>query len=321
MLLQRGMRSALVARFADDRRTSAKRTVKMKILLLIIAICLPSTVLADLRVLDMASVDKDGFPETITTNGGSQGATIIWRRMYRYADVYGNNPDVALTTGRFLLTHTDGVAIVYTAAGPSMKPGTELTPNEVLRTLIDHVHREVRPDSALPPGQPGQADAYYALVIKKRDQFLVLPLNFDEDTPAHIYTMFPIWDLLSRFDEMNGTYLIFNNFASFTALSWDRQYPSWEHFHAWWYDPKKGQLIHVVLPESPWVRDAKLDSLLLRELRNAPCGIECGRRWEITKVARGSIFVSIFGEPTAIHESVTGTYELPAGAVKWVKLK
>ena len=251
--------------------------------------------------------DDSGFPEQYVSHEAPSGIDRIWKRVYSYMDVYRNNPDPGLA----LLQPNDGIALAYTSAGPAMKPGSELTPMQLLRAVVQQ--------KPVPTGQPGYLGSYYALLHKKNNTLTLLPTNFDPSHPDQIYTAYPIYHQKSLYDAAVGKYFIFSANAPFKAADYDKSLISWTHFDAWWLDTNNETIEHVVLPPGPWVDDAGLDDVLLRGPRNFACGVDCYRQYDI-KVSGGNIVVTITGRPSAISRSATGTYALHAGTSKWEKV-
>jgi len=252
---------------------------------------------------------NDGFPEIYISINPQTRAIIPWRRSHLVGGPWGNTPDPSLK----LINEAEGSVVVYTAPGPELKPGTEIMkPFDLMTAQLQQ--------KPIPPGQPGTNSGYFALLLKKNDGFKLLPLNYSESDPGHITATYPFNYLVSKFDGVHERYLLFTNRVSFTAASWDITIPSWQKFDAWWLDAKNETLEHIVLPAGPWVSDAKLDKVLLRDVRNFSCGTDCYRSYEI-KVENGSIFVTILGRPSAINETVTGTYRLKEDGKGWEKIK
>ena len=93
-----------------------------------------TTCLSAVDSLPPPGPSASGFPEQYVSRDASSGVVRVWKRLYRYVDVHGNNPDPGLK----LLQPKDGIALAYTSAGPAIKPGTELTPMELLRSGLQH---------------------------------------------------------------------------------------------------------------------------------------------------------------------------------------
>jgi hypothetical protein len=257
---------------------------------------------------DSAEPAPSAFPEEYVEHNASTGADVTWKRFYNFADVNHNRPD----PGYKFTQSPDGPALIYTTAGPSMKPGTEMSPSAFVRAQIRQ--------ELVPSGQPGTPSAYYAMLLKRGEDFSLLPMNLDPKSPTQISPIGVPWFLSSQHDPFGKKYLLFRAGVSFKSASWDKTLPSWEHFDAWWLDTEHATLEHVVLPPGLWVSDAKKDDLLLRDTRNFSCGTDCYRSYDI-KVDSGSILVEIAGRSSAISEKVLGTYRLAAGASSWTKIK
>jgi hypothetical protein len=248
------------------------------------------------------------FPEEYVEHNASTGADITWKRLYNFVDVNHNRPD----PGYGFTRSPDAPVLIYTSAGPSMKPGMEMSPAALVRAQIRQ--------ELVPPGQPGTPSAYYAMLLKRGDNLTLLPMNVDSKSPAMIVRIGVPWFLTSKYDPVIKKYFLFRDGVSFKSASWDKSLPSWEHFDGWWLDTQSATLEHVVLPTGPWVSDAKKDDLLLRDARNFSCGTDCYRSYEI-KVDSGNILVEIAGRLSAISQSVIGTYRLSPGDTNWTKIK
>jgi hypothetical protein len=172
----------------------------------------------------------------------------------------------------------------------------------------------------VPEGQPNTKCAYFALLLKRNSDFTLLPLNYIESDPKTLILKRGLHLLQSQYDATSDRYLIFEDVSFFSTPSWDSSIPSWEHFDAWWLDAKKATIEHIVLPPGPWVTDAKLDPVFLRAFRNFSCGTDCYRHYSL-KVDNGNVVVTISGKPSAISESVTGTYKLKPGGGDWEKAR
>lgn len=253
---------------------------------------------------------NDGFPGNYISINPQTHALIPWRRAHLSGGIWGSNPDPSLS----LIYITEGSVVVYTAPGPSMKPGTEQKLPTEFKSVLSHLN------DPIPPGQPHTGSAYFALLHKMNDKYTLLPLNYTESDTAHLFTTYPVNHLTSGYDAVLDKYLIYVPGLLFNSVSWDSSIPSWEHFDAWWLNAKNETIEHIVLPAGPWVSDAKLDIILLRGPRNFSCGVDCYRSYAIT-VENGNIFVSISGRPSAISQSVTGTYKLSKDGTKWEKIK
>jgi hypothetical protein len=275
---------------------------------------------------------NDGFPKTYSSRNPSMGEDRVWRRIVLEGGPFGYKQDVQLAPQNFLVHPEDGAAAVYTAAGPAMRPGTELDQLEAayisIKTSVGlewakkSFGGELAPaDKTMPEGQPNTNSAYFALLLRRGTDFTLLPLNYVENDPKTLILKQGITGLLkSLYDASSDRYLIFRDVDFFTTPSWNARIPSWEHFDAWWLNAKMGAIEHAILPPGPWVADAKLDGLFLRALRNFSCGVDCYRRYRLTKVEGGNIYINVSGSPAAISQDVVGSYRLPYKGTNWEKI-
>ena len=149
----------------------------------------------------------------------------------------------------------------------------------------------------------------------------LLPLNYATADPQKI-------QLPSRgpgrlqiaLDKHLPIYILYEPMLSFVTPSWDSTQSSLEHLYVWWLDLQKKSIRRTLLPQGPWMDDAKRDVTLGRALQNFSCGIECYRHYEIAADA-GTIFATISGRTSALSESTLGTYKLSPGDAKWVKIR
>jgi len=285
----------------------------------------PAKVTAEQRSLN------DGFPNTyVAPDPLGGGGVRTWRRIILWGSGSSRLRDPQLSPGNLLIRPDQGAAVVYTAPGPAMKPGAELD-DVAEQTYVEL--RKANPELAkmltgrvgpsekkILEGQPRTASAYFALLLKRDSEFTLLPLNYVANDPKSLILKrgIGLGPLRSQYDAALDRYLIYQDVLFFSTPSYDSSISSWEHFDAWWLDAKNATIEHIVLPPGPWVTDAKLDGLFLRDVRNFSCGTDCYRHYAL-KVDSGNVFATISGRPSAISESVTGTYKLKPGSKAWEK--
>ena len=271
------------------------------------------------------------FQKNYISHNLAMGDDRTWRRIILWGSGSSSPGDPQLFPGNLLIRPDQGAAVVYTAPGPAMKPGTELEDvaeqnyiklREGSPELATRLTGRVGPsEKKILEGQPRTDSAYFALLLKRGKDFTLLPLNYVASDPKSLILKRGIGldPLKSQYDDTLDRYLIYRDVLFFTTPSYDSSISSWEHFDAWWLDAKKATIEHIILPPGPWVSDAKLDGLLLRAARNFSCGTDCYRHYSI-KVDNGNIFVTISGTSSAISEKVIGTYKLKPGDSNWEKI-
>lgn len=289
---------------------------------LTITYSLPAKVTAEQRSFN------DGFPNTYVTHDPTLGDDRTWRRVILWGSPSSAPGDPQLFSGNLLVRPNQGTAVIYTAPGPAMKPGSELSIADAEFISLSAINpelakkftgREDPSDKKMPVGQPNTSTAYFAVLLKKGDEFTLLPLNYEPANPKELIVNHAVRLLRSLYDAVSDRYLLFEDARFFNTPSWDSTIPSWEHFDAWWLDANKPSIKHVTLPPGPWVTDARLDAILLRAYRNFSCGTDCYRHYNL-KIESGVVLVTIEGRPSAISESVTGTYKLKPDGSDWEKV-
>jgi hypothetical protein len=171
------------------------------------------------------------------------------------------------------------------------------------------------------PRQGDPPDTSYALLYCEGSRRTLFPLNYAAEDPQHI--QLPIRgpaQLAVVSDSHRDTYLLYAPSLSFLTPSWDSTQASLEHFYVWWLDPRKNTVRRALLPQGPWVDDAKLDKVLARDVRNFSCGTDCYRQYEV-EADSGNIFVTITGRTSAVSEKILGTYKLGPDDTKWSKIR
>jgi hypothetical protein len=171
------------------------------------------------------------------------------------------------------------------------------------------------------PRQGDPPDTLYALLYDNGSQRTLFPLNYTAEDPQHIQlpSRGPA-QLAVAMDSHRHTYLLYAPSLSFLAPSWDSTQPSLERFYVWWLDPQKKIVRRLLLPQGPWVDDAKLDKVLARDVRNFSCGTGCYRNYEV-EADSGDIFFTISGRTSAVSEKILGTYKLGPDGTKWNKIR
>jgi hypothetical protein len=171
------------------------------------------------------------------------------------------------------------------------------------------------------PRQGDPPDTLYALLYYDGGRRTLFPLNYATEDPQHIQlpSRGPA-QLAVALDSHRHTYLLYAPSLSFLTPSWDSTQASLEHFYVWWLDPQKKIVRRALLPQGPWVDDAKLDKILARDVRNFSCGTGCYRNYEF-EADSGNIFVTISGRTSAVSEKVLGTYKLGQDDTKWSKIR
>jgi hypothetical protein len=171
------------------------------------------------------------------------------------------------------------------------------------------------------PRQGDPPDTLYALLYYDGSQRTLFPLNYAAEDPQHIQlpSRGPA-QLAVTLDSHRHTYLLYAPRLSFLTPSWDSTQASLEHFYVWWLDPQKKTLGRALLPQGPWVGDAKLDKILARDVRNFSCGTGCYRNYE-ADADSGNIFMTISGRTSAVSEKILGTYKLGPDDTKWRKIR
>jgi hypothetical protein len=155
---------------------------------------------------------------------------------------------------------------------------------------------------------------------QKGNSATLLPLNFSWTTAPQIDIPSSLNQLDVEYDAKSQEYLLHlpSNLVTFLTPPWDSTLPSLENFNVWWFDAKGDTLVRQLLPSGPWVKDAKLDKVLGRDLRNFSCGTDCYRHFAI-KADGGKIFMTITGRTSAIGKDVLGMYRLSDDKRSWVK--
>jgi hypothetical protein len=171
------------------------------------------------------------------------------------------------------------------------------------------------------PKQGDPPDALYALLYYDGTQRTLFPLNYAASDPQHIElpTRGPA-QLAITADPRHHAYLLYMPNLTFLTPTWDSTQPSLERFYVWWLDPQKHAVRRVLLPQGPWVGDAKLDLLFARDFRNFSCGTDCYRKYDV-EADSGSVLVTITGRASAVSEKVLGTYRLGPNDTKWTKIR
>jgi hypothetical protein len=171
------------------------------------------------------------------------------------------------------------------------------------------------------PKQGDPPDALYALLYYDGSQRTLFPLNYTANDPQHIElpTRGPA-QLVITADTRQHTYLLYMPNMAFLTPSWDSTQSSLEHLYVWWLDPQKHTLRRALLPQGPWVDDAKLDKVLARDMRNFSCGTGCYRQYDV-EADSGNVLVTITGRASAVSEKVLGTYKLGPNDTKWTKIR
>jgi hypothetical protein len=245
----------------------------------------------------------DDFPQGCQYRIAPSGPLRNWFRVHLRGGNYGNRPDPMFN----LLRPSDGNVAIYATLLSRKFPGTAMSIDEQLQRWTSH-----------PQGEP--LDALYALLHRRGNWFTLLPLNYSPVEPPHRELPWGPVHLSTLYDAGRDRYLLYLQGVSFLTSSWDSSLPSWETFYVWWLDAKNETITRQFLPAGPWVADAMNDGVLLRAFRNFSCGTDCYRHYAMT-VASGDVFVTISGRPSAISESVTGTYKLGPGGTTWERTK
>jgi hypothetical protein len=244
----------------------------------------------------------DDIPPACQSRVGPNGLPVNWLRVHLRGGYLGNLPDPMF--GR--IRPVDGHLVIYAAPASQLLSG--LMPLDQL--VKQHL-------SVYPQGK-GPA-LLYAMLHKREGRYVPIPLNYSPKEPSRAEMPWGPADLYVTYDSVQDKYLLFADVRFFRTPPWDATIPSWEDFYVWRFDAKTDNLNRQLLPPGPWVDDAKFDGAL-RDVRNAPCGTDCYRHFEL-KLDAGNVFVSISGKESAINRRVLGTYRLSADGRRWEKIK
>jgi len=251
-------------------------------------------------------IDRDDIPQACQS-GASGATTLNWIRVHLRGGDYGNDPDPNF----YVLRPEDGHFVTIRSELSARDSKTEMTIDEQLRQMqIDR-----------PQGSP--PNALVALIYKRGDKYSLLPLNYSAGgSPQVEMPWSPAMNsgLSVAYDAGADKYLLYVPSVTFLTPPWNGALPSWEQFYVWWFDAKKETIKRQLLPQGPWVADAKRDRELSRDAKNFSCGTDCYRHYDI-KTDSGKLFVTITGRLSALSEDVMGTYSLSEGDNKWGKIK
>jgi hypothetical protein len=250
--------------------------------------------------------DQDNVPQACEGKDSASGATIIWLRAHLRGGNYGDTPDPMFDE----LRPGDGHVMILRSMLSKTPAATPMTVEEQWRQML------------LPRPQGEAPSSLFSLLFKKGDHTKLMPLNYSVGTPPHIDMPWSPVTLSAVYDSGGDKYLLYvpSHIATFLTPPWNPALPTWEQFYVWWFDAKNQTIARQLLPDGPWVADAKLDKVLGRDLRNFSCGTDCYRHFEI-KADSGNILVQISGRASAVGESVVGTYKLAKGSAKWEMIK
>ena len=256
-------------------------------------------------IADPVQKDADDVPPVCQSTNALSGATINWLRAHLRGGNYGDNPDPMFDA----LRPGDGHVVILRSVLSRSTPATSMSADEQRRQMF------------LPRPQGEAPNSLYALLYKKGTHNNLLPLNYSAGDPPHIDMPWSPAELSVAYDAGSDKYLLYaSNGVTFLTPSWNAALPTWEQFYVWWFDAKNEAIRRQLLPPGPWVTDAKLDTVLGRDLRNFSCGTDCYRHFEI-KTDSGNILVGISGRSSAVSERVIGTYRLGQGDKAWKKIK
>ena len=243
----------------------------------------------DVQIVEPASIGpwKNTFPASIAVTHEQTKTKTLWFHYYFTDPTYLNPPHDLIDSG-------DGTIELYAADRADFPIGDSITTVAPTRNS-----RYAFYNTAYPTRMP-----------------MILELSASS-VPMNPKSNYRWYTLVSRRDGTSSAYFLFFAKERFLPVP-AHDFQGWSPFNAWWIDVKKGISKHLVLPEGPWIADARSRSPI-RKIICAPTDCDDFRHYDI-KVAGHEIFVQITADRAVLNDSTLGIYVFDPTASAWLKV-